>query len=62
MVCFTGDYINMLVWHRYLAFGSSMDYMYQELHVKYPLTIEVCPHYFSTLSLLTSSPEGCPGV
>ena len=26
---------------RYLAFGSSMDYMYQELHVAYPLTIEV---------------------
>ncbi len=26
---------------RYLAFGSSMDYMYEELHVQYPLTIEV---------------------
>lgn len=28
-------------WRRYLAFGSSMDYMYEELHVQYPLTIEV---------------------
>lgn len=28
--------------HRYLAFGSSMDYMYEELHVQYPLTVEVC--------------------
>ena len=26
---------------RYLAFGSSMDYMYEELNVQYPLTIEV---------------------
>ena len=32
----------MLFWRRYLAFGSSMDYMYEELHVQYPLTIEVC--------------------
>lgn len=34
--------------HRYLAFGSSMDYMYQELHVAYPLTVEV---HASTVTL-----------
>lgn len=28
---------------RYLAFGSSMDYMYSRLHVRYPLTFEVGP-------------------
>jgi len=28
-------------WRRYLAFGSSMDYMYSRLHVRYPLTFEV---------------------
>jgi len=32
---------------RYLAFGSSMDYMYEELHVQYPLTIEVHPDPYS---------------
>ena len=26
---------------RYLAYGTSMDYMYKELHVPYPLTVEV---------------------
>ena len=44
----------MLVWHRYLAFGSSMDYMYEELHVQYPLTIEVCP---TTSALSAHSPK-----
>lgn len=29
---------------RYLAFGTSMDYMYERLHVPYPLTIEVNFH------------------
>lgn len=28
---------------RYLAYGTSMDYMYEELHVPYPLTVEVSP-------------------
>ena len=26
---------------RYLAYGTSMDYLYQELQVPYPLTVEV---------------------
>ena len=44
----------MLFWRRYLAFGSSMDYMYEELHVQYPLTIEVCP---TTSALSVHSPK-----
>ena len=52
----------MLVWHRYLAFGSSMDYMYEELHVQYPLTIEVRPLLQHSLLSHTSAPEGSPGV
>ena len=44
--CITSASLCLLVpikvaWCRYLAFGSSMDFMYEELHVQYPLTLEV---------------------